>query len=95
MAYRRVKWEQLQNCSLLLNLSDTNESATDYALVIPSFLLAGDYQRLSVKKELGCNVFSISREEERALVKIQVAERSFKNQKESSSLQKSCESGLP
>lgn len=88
MAYRRLKCEQLQNCSFLLKLSDINKSTSDadYVLGIPFFLLTRDYQHLSVEKKLGCNVFSINKEEERALVEIQVAERSFKSQKENSVL---------
>ena len=88
MAYWRVKCEQLQNCSFLLQLSDINNSAShaDYVLVIPSFSLARDYQHLSIVKNLGCNGFNISKEEEKGLVKIQVAEWSFKIQTENSVL---------
>lgn len=80
MAYRRLKCEQLQNCSFLLKLSDINKSTSDADYV------TRDYQHLSVEKKLGCNVFSINKEEERAIVEIQVAERSFKSQKENSVL---------
>lgn len=77
-----LKQEQLQNCSFLLDQSDINErtSDADRVHVIPSFPLAKDYQHLSVEKKLGCNVFSTSKEEKWAVVKVQVAERSCKSQ---------------
>jgi len=69
-------------------MSDINEitSDVDDVLFIPSFPLPRDYRHISVKKKLRCNIFSESKEEERALVKIQVAERSFRSQKENSVL---------
>lgn len=78
-----LKWEQLQNCSFLLDQSDIDKSTSDpdHVLAIPSFSLARDYQHLLVEKKLGCNVFSVSKEEEWAVIKIQVAERSCKSQK--------------
>lgn len=61
-----LKWEQLQNSSFLLDQSDINKSTSeaDHVLAIPSFSLGRDYQHLPVEKELGCNVFSVSLEEE-------------------------------
>lgn len=49
-----------------LDQSDVNKSTSDadHVLVITSFPLARDCQHLSVEKKLGCNVFSISEEEE-------------------------------
>lgn len=82
-----MKWEQLPNCWFLLKLSDINESTSDadYVVVIP-FSHSLDCLHLSAEMKLGCNVFSISKEEERALVKSHIAEKSFKSQKGNSVL---------